>query len=248
MSGLLHGKNVIITGARRGIGRAMLSAFAANGANIWANARELTSEFQSLCEAIASEYSVAVWPLCFEMTDHEAMKAAVKEIMAAKRPVDGLVNNAGITHNALFQMSGLEEARRQMEINFFAPYLFTQYIVKLMLRNKGGAVVNVSSTAALDGNAGKAAYGASKAALIALTKSIAEELGPGGIRANCLAPGITETDMLATMPTQVVQETKEATALRRAGRPSDIAQAAVFLVSDLAAYVTGQVIRVDGGM
>ena len=248
MSGLLQGRNVIITGARRGIGRAMLTAFAASGANIWAHARELTPEFKSFCEETAIEYGVDVWPLCFEMTDYDAMKSAVKEIMASKRPVDGLVNNAGIIHNALFQMSRFDDVRRQMEVNFFAPYIFTQYILKLMLKEHRGAIVNIASTAGLDGYSGKSAYGASKAALIAMTKSIAEEVGSSGIRVNCIAPGIIDTEMLSSMSERVVQETIEATDLHRAGLPLEIAQAAVFLVSDLAAYMTGQVIRVDGGM
>jgi len=248
MSGLLQGRHVIITGARRGIGRAMLTTFAENGANIWAHARELTPEFKSLCEETAAGFGVAVWPLCFELTDYDAMKSAVKEILASKIPVDGLVNNAGITHNALFQMSRVEELRGQMEVNFIAPYIFTQYILKLMIKNQRGSIVNIASTAGLDGNSGKSAYGASKAALIAMTKSIAEEVGFSGVRANCIAPGITETEMLFTMPEQVVRETRDAADLRRAGLPSDIAQTAVFLVSDLSAYMTGQVVRVDGGM
>jgi 3-oxoacyl-[acyl-carrier protein] reductase len=226
----------------------MLAAFAASGANVWAHARELTPEFKSLCEETAAKSGVEVWPLGFELTDYDAMKSAVKEIMASKRPVDGLVNNAGITHNALFQMSRIEDLRGQMEVNFIAPYIFTQYILKLMVKNQKGAVVNIASTAGLDGNSGKSAYGASKAALIAMTKSIAKEMGSNGIRVNCIAPGITETEMLSTMPEQVVRETRDATDLRRAALPSDIAQAAVFLVSDLSAYMTGQVVRIDGGM
>lgn len=248
MGKLLEGENVIITGARRGIGCAMLNAFAENGANVWAHARSLTLEFQSQCDEVASKYGTSVWPVCFELTDSEGMKAAVKQIMASKLPVDALVNNAGVTHNALFQMSKPDDVRYQMEVNFFAPYLFTQYIAKLMVRGKKGSIVNVASTAAFDGNSGKSAYGASKAALVAMTKSIAEELGPSGIRANCIAPGITETEMLSTMPDYIVEGVKNTVALRRAGMPADIAHVAVFLASDRASYITGQTIRVDGGM
>ncbi len=248
MMKLLEGKNVLITGTNRGIGRAMLTVFAENGANIWAHARSLTPEFQTLCDTASSTYGVSVWPLCFELTDAEAMKAAVKQIMATKLPVDALVNNAGITFNALFQMSRLEDVRTQMEVNFFAPFLLTQYISKLMVRSKKGSIVNVASTAAFDGNSGKSAYGASKAALVAMTKSIAEELGPSGIRANCIAPGITESEMLATMPDAIVEGVKNAVALRRAGQPMDIAHVAAFLASDRSSYITGQTIRADGGM
>ena len=158
------------------------------------------------------------------------------------------MNNAGITYNALFQMSDMNVVRKQMEVNFFSVYQFTQYIVKLMIRTKKGSIVNISSTAGLDGNSGKSAYGASKAALIAMTKSVAAELGNQGIRANCIAPGITETEMLSTMPDYIVEAVKNDVDLKRVGKPEDIADTAVFLLSDLSSYITGQVIRVDGGM
>lgn len=248
MGKLMEGKNVIITGTRRGMGRAMLDQFAANGANIWAHARELTPEFEEICQTVSETYEVEVRPLCFELTDYDAMKNAVKQIMSSKIPIDALINNAGVTYNALFQMSQIDKVREQMEVNFFVPYIFTQYIIKLMVRNKKGAIVNIASTAGLDGNSGKSAYGASKAALIAMTKSIAEENGKSGIRANCIAPGITATEMLSTMPDYIVQGVKDSVDLRRAGEPSDIAKTAVFLASDMASYITGQVIRVDGGM
>lgn len=244
----MQGKNVIITGCRRGMGKEMLQEFAASGASVWAHARELTGEFSEQCKMIESKYGVEVRPLCFDLQDYEAMKKAVKAIQSSKIPVDALVNNAGITYNALFQMSQIDAVREQMEVNFFAPYIFTQYIVKLMVRNKRGSIVNIASTAGLDGNCGKSAYGASKAALIAMTKSLASELGSAGIRANCIAPGITETDMLSTMPEQVVKDQAEAVDLRRVGKPGEIAKTAVFLASEQASYVTGQVIRVDGGM
>ena len=245
---LLKGKNAIITGTNRGIGRAMVEAFAANGAGIWAHARKETPEFLNDMKHIAQQAKVEIRPLFFELTDYEAMKRYVKEIMESKIPVDILVNNAGITYNALFQMSSEENLRKQFEVNFFSVFLFTQYISKLMARNKRGCIVNISSSAALDGNPGKSVYGASKAAVICMTNSIAAELGTIGIRANCIAPGITETDMLATMPADVVKDAIEASDLRRGGKPSEIADAAVFLASDLSSYITGQVLRVDGGI
>lgn len=245
---MLAGKNVIITGTKRGMGRAMLDAFAASGANIWAHARELTDEFTKVCATVAANNQVEVRPLCFELTDYDAMKAAVKQVMSSKIPVDALINNAGITYNALFQMSQIDEVRKQMEVNFFAPYLFTQYIVKLMIRNKRGSIVNIASTAAFDGNSGKTAYGASKAALVAMTRSMAEELGRDGIRANCIAPGITDTEMLLTMPAHVVEEVKDSVDLKCVGQPLEVANTAVFLASDASSYITGQTIRVDGGM
>ena len=138
--------------------------------------------------------------------------------------------------------------RDRFEVNFFALFNFTQPVSKLMTRQRFGSIINIASTAAQDGNAGKAAYGASKAAVVALTHSIATELGEQGIRANCIAPGITDTDMLATMPAHIVEETRNQTDLRRLGLPAEIAAAAVWLASDLSSYVTGQTIRVDGGL
>ena len=245
---LLVGKSAIITGARKGMGAKMVELFASQGADIWAHARELTPELRDEWLKIEQRYNVSIRPICFELTDYDAMKEIVKEIQKSKIPVDILVNNAGITYNALFQMSRIEEVRKQFEVNFFALYQLTQYIIKLMVRNKNGSIINISSTAGLDGNSGKSAYGASKAALIAMTKSIAEELGNVGIRANCIAPGITNTDMLSTMPDDIVEDVKNNVDLRRAGETEDVANTALFLASDLSSYITGQVLRVDGGM
>jgi 3-oxoacyl-[acyl-carrier protein] reductase len=166
---MLTGKNVIITGTNRGIGRAMLDEFAKNGANIWAHARIETPEFLEDIKAVAEKYQVEIRPLCFELTDYDAMKAAVKTIMSSKLPVDALVNNAGITYNALFQMSSVDQLRNQLEVNFISVFIFTQYISKLMTRAQKGSIINVASTAAFDGNPGKSVYGATKAAVVAMT-------------------------------------------------------------------------------
>ncbi|MDY1038785.1 SDR family NAD(P)-dependent oxidoreductase [Lelliottia sp. CFBP8978] len=245
---LMQGKTVLITGCRRGMGFAMVEVFAANGANIYAHAREADEAFIEQMAAIAKRHQVEIWPVCFDMTDYDAMKLAIKKIMSDKRPLDAVINNAGITLNSLFQMTSEAQLRAQFEVNFFAVYLFSQYIAKMMVRHQRGSIINIASTAGEDGNPGKSAYGASKAALIAMTKSIAAELGEKGIRANCIAPGITDTDMLLTMPEHIVEAAKNSADLRRAGTPAEIAEAALFLASDLSAYITGQTIRVDGGL
>ncbi|WP_035340977.1 MULTISPECIES: SDR family NAD(P)-dependent oxidoreductase [Dickeya] len=245
---LLTGKNVLITGTARGMGKAMLEAFAANGANIYAHARQETPEFASLIQSIASRYQVEIWPIYFDMTDREGMKLAVKKLMAEKKIIHALINNAGVTLNSLFQMTTEDALRNQFEVNFFSVFIFTQYISKLMVRHRNGSIINISSTAGEDGNPGKSAYGASKAAIIAMTKSIAAELGESGIRVNSIAPGVTDTDMLTTLPSVILEGAINSTDILRVGYPKEIADTAVFLASDLSAYITGQVIRVDGGL
>jgi 3-oxoacyl-[acyl-carrier protein] reductase len=246
---LLKGKNAIITGCSRGIGRQTLIAFAENGANVWACCRTNTPEFAEFTEKLAAANGVAITLLAFDITDAARMKEAVKAIQSAKVSVDVLVNNAGLTYNALFQMTSMEKMREVFEVNFFAQMAFTQYIVRLMARQKSGSVINISSSAAIDANPGRSAYGASKAAVICMTRAMAHELAEQNIRANAIAPGITDTDMVeASMSQETIAATVAQTRLKRMGKPSDIADAAVFLASDLSSYVTGEVLRVDGGL
>jgi len=245
---LLDGKNAIVTGCARGIGKSIVEILAQNGANIWACARKHSEEFENYLRILSENNNVEIKPIYFDLSDKDQMKLAVKTIMNEKKTVDILVNNAGITYNALFQMSSIDKIHEVMDVNFISPFLFTQYIVKLMLKNKSGSIVNISSSAAIDGNSGRAIYGASKAALLCATKSLAAELGDQGIRANVIAPGITNTDMLSSMTVDVINQTIMNTDMKRSGEPNDIANAVLFLASDLSSYITGQVIRVDGGM
>ena len=248
MKNILEGKTIVVTGTARGMGHQMVETFAALGGSVFALARVKTEKHQNYCEEIGSKYGTEIIPIYFELTDYEAMKNAVKEIRSFGKRIDGLVNNAGITYNALLQMTKIDELRKVMEVNFFAPYLFTQYISKLMVKGQGGSIVNIASTAALDGNAGKSAYGPSKAALITMTKCIAEELGGNGIRANAICPGVTDTEMISHMHGYIYDIEKEAAALKKNAKANDIAEAAAFLLSDLSSYITGQVLRVDGGI
>jgi 3-oxoacyl-[acyl-carrier protein] reductase len=245
---LLTGKTAVITGCNRGIGKAILEGFAVNGADVFACARKESAEFSECTSRLSDKYSVRIIPVYFDACNIEEIKSAAKQILSSKKPLDVLVNNAGIGYNALFQMSSPDKLKEVFNVNFMGPFVFTQYITKSMVRNKSGSIINISSTAGIDGSAGKSVYGASKAAMICMTKVIATELGLFGIRANTIAPGMTETDMMSCLPEEAVLENIQTIGLKRLGKPSEIADTAVFLASELSAYITGQVIRVDGGL
>jgi len=245
---LLKNKNAVITGCNRGIGRSILEEFAINGANIFACVRGENNEFSRFIEDLSEKCSVKIYPIYFDASNIDEIKTAIKQIQSTKIPIDILVNNAGITYNALFQMSTLDKLKEVFDVNFVSQFVFTQYISKLMVRNKSGSIINISSTAGIDGNSGRSVYGASKAAVICMTKAIAAELGEYGIRANSIAPGMTDTDMLSSMKGDLILKSLKTNDIKRVGKPSEIADTAVFLASDLASYITGQVIRVDGGM
>jgi 3-oxoacyl-[acyl-carrier protein] reductase len=246
---ILGNKNAIITGCARGIGKSMLVAFAENGANIWACCRTPSPEFESFAAELATANKIKITPVYFDLNNTASMKEAIKAIMAEKVSVDVLVNNAGITHNALFQMTSMDKMREVFEVNFFAQMVLSQYIVKLMVRQKSGSIINISSSAALDANPGRGAYGASKAAVICMTRAMAHELAEYNIRVNAIAPGITDTDMVgASMSEAIIEATLQRTRLKRIGKPAEIANAAVFLASDYSTYMTGEVLRVDGGL
>ncbi len=245
---LLKGKNAVITGCLKGIGRATLDAFAENGANIWACCQMPTIEFEGHISRLAQVNCVWIEPLYFDLLEQEQIKTAMKSIVTAKRPVDALVNIAGVTHNALFHMTTIEKFKEVFEIDFFSQMLITQQLTKVMIRQRSGSVVSVVSVAGLDGNPGQIAYSAAKAALVGATRTLAAELGGFGIRVNAVAPGVIQTDMTAALPQEKLDELVSGSKLQRVGLPEEVAQTLVFLASDESAYITGQVIRVDGGM
>ncbi|MDR2457757.1 MAG: SDR family oxidoreductase [Clostridiales Family XIII bacterium] len=248
MCKLLKGKTAIITGSLRGMGFTTLQLFAENGADIFALIRKENTEFTDEIKKIAMENKVQIFPIYVDFINEDEIKQAVKMIMSKKIPINILVNNAGISITKLYLMTTKKNVEEQFNINFFAPFILTQSIVKLMVRAGGGSIVNISSAAGIDGISGKAAYGAAKAAIIALTKVIAKEHGKDNIRCNAIAPGVIDTDMLKTMSEDAVKKEIENQDLKKLGKPYDVANASLFLASDLSSYITGEVIRVDGGM
>lgn len=246
---LLDNKTIIVTGTAKGIGKQMVESFVNEGADVIAIARTESEEHKTFCSNLSESYEKTVIPIYFDLCNEISIKNAVKEIKSTGRKINGLVNNAGVTKTALFQMTNMNDLRNVFETNFFGTFLFTQYIVKLMIRNNEGSIVNITSTAGIDGNSGKSAYGSSKAALICLSKVMSEELGGAGIRTNAICPGATLTPMLEeNMHKNILSEEINSSALKKIGTTQDIACAATFLLSDLSSYITGQVIRVDGGV
>ena len=244
----LKGKTAVITGCLQGIGRATMDMFAQNGANVFACCLNQTDEFEEHIETLRKEYNVQIIPVYFDMMDDESVKAAAKEIQKAKLPIDALINIAGITKDALFPMVKMDDLRATYQVNVFAQVLLSQYIVKLMQRHgKGGSIVFTSSISGLEGRSGQLAYASSKAAIVAVAKTMAAELGSAKIRVNTIAPGFIDTDMYKDVPKETVEQKVQKTAMKRMGKPDEIAKAMVFLASDRSSHITGQVIRIDGG-
>jgi 3-oxoacyl-[acyl-carrier protein] reductase len=248
MNNLLHNKVAIITGANRGIGKSIVETFAENGATIIACVRTLSPDTESWMKSVEERFNVPVTPVLVDLSDDESVKDLVKKIILISKKVDILVNNAGIASGALFQMTTISELRKVFEINFFSQIVISQGISRVMSRNKSGSIINLASTSAFIADPGTLAYGSSKSAFARATKSMATELGPMGIRVNALAPSVTKTDMFDQMSADARDSLIESSALKRCAEPQDIANVALFLASDLSLYVTGQVIRVDGGI
>lgn len=243
----LEGKTAFVTGSARGIGFAVTELFAKNGANVFAHARKPSDEFEENLRTLSQKYSVKVVPVYFDMTDYDRMKAELGVLVKQKHNIDILVNNAGIAHGGFFQMTSLETVKEVFEINFFAIIKLSQIITRVMVKQKSGVIINMASLSALEPAAGNCAYGASKAAVIALTKTMAAELAPLGIRVNAVAPGLTDTSMAKQMESVAGETLVRTTFLQRLARPEEIANAVLFLAGGESSFVTGTVLSVDGG-
>ena len=245
--GLLRGKNVIITGARRGIGSAILELFAQNGANIWACTRTENAEFETELQRIADSNCVWIKTVYFDLSDEEEIKKGIKQILSEKLTVDVLINNAGIAYGGLFSMTSMEKLREVFQINYFAQIQIMQLILRTMMKQRCGCVVNMASIGGIEVTPGYLAYGSSKAALIYATKSASHEVGQYGIRVNAIAPGLTGTDMGNFKPDYEITKVLDRSSMHRKASPFEIANCALFLASDMASFITGQVLIADGG-
>lgn len=241
-------KNVLITGANGGIGRALVEKYAENGYNILANIRCENEAFSNFSENIENKYNVKVKQLVFDVTDELQVKQAIKDLVKANITIDVLINNAGVAHGGLLQMTPIGDIKKVFDVNYFSVVLITQLISRMMAKSGGGSIINIASVAGIDLEAGNCAYGASKAALIAFTKTASKELAKYRIRVNAIAPGLTDTAMAKLMNEDAGNEMKNRTAMKRLSEPKEIADAVFYIGSEQATFITGQVLRVDGGM
>lgn len=238
----------MITGCNRGLGRAILKELAGEGADIIACTRKNTDELENFYEKCRTEFNVQIFPIYFDLSDESAIREALKEIYALRKVVDILVNNAGVLNTDGLLRLKMDDARKVMQVNYFAPLQITQGIVKLMLRAKHASIVNVASIAALKPTVGNTVYGASKAALISMTTCWAKELGSAKIRVNAVAPGYIDTDMNSSVDNGVLNKLVDDTCLKRLGCDEEVAKTVAFLASDDSSYIDGEVIKICGGV
>ena len=244
---LLEGKTVIITGASRGIGKGIAEVFAKQGANIAFTYRSSDEKAKALEEELSANGCKAKGYKS-DASDFEAAQKLANDIMEEFGSIDVLVNNAGITKDGLLMRMSEDDFDRVMSINMKSVFNMTKAVLRPMLKQRKGSIINMSSVVGVKGNAGQANYSASKAAINGFTKSTALELGSRNIRCNSIAPGFIETEMTEALGEDQIKEWRNTIPLKRGGSTEDIANATLFLASDMSAYVTGQVLHVCGGM
>jgi 3-oxoacyl-[acyl-carrier protein] reductase len=244
---LLEGKTAIITGASRGIGRGIAEVFAKHGANV-AFTYSSSAEAAKVLEDELTALGVQAKGYQSNAADFNEAQKLVDDVIATFGTIDILINNAGITKDNLLMRISEEDFDTVINVNLKSVFNMTKAVQKTMLKNRKGSIINMSSVVGVKGNAGQTNYAASKAGVIGFTKSVALELGSRNIRCNAIAPGFIETEMTAKLNDDVVQGWRDGIPLKRGGTTEDVANACLFLASDMSAYITGQVMNVDGGM
>lgn len=244
---LLKGKVALITGASRGIGRAIAKRFAEEGADVAFTYLSSVEKGQAL-EAELSASGGRVKGYRSDASDNKAAEELITAVVADFGKIDVVINNAGITRDGLLMRMSEEQWDTVINVNLKSVFNLTKAVIKPMMKAKSGSIINVTSVVGIRGNAGQANYAASKAGIIGFTKSVALELGSRNIRSNAIAPGFIETEMTGEVNEKAVEEWKQSIPMKRGGQPEEVADACVFLASDLSRYITGQVLQVDGGM
>ncbi|ANF50700.1 beta-ketoacyl-ACP reductase [Chryseobacterium glaciei] len=243
---LLEGKVALITGATRGIGKGIAEMFAQQGAKVaftYAGSVDKAKELEATLSSVTQ-----IKGYQSDASDYDAAQKLVDEVMTEFGQIDILINNAGITRDNLLMRMSKDDWDTIIKVNLDSVFNLTKAVIKPMMKAKSGSIINMTSVVGVKGNAGQANYAASKAGVIGFTKSVALELGSRNIRCNAVAPGFIETEMTGALDEKVVQAWREGIPLKRGGQPEDIANACVFFGSEMSAYVTGQVLNVDGGM
>ncbi|MGG8494891.1 3-oxoacyl-[acyl-carrier-protein] reductase [Tenacibaculum sp. TC6] len=244
---LLENKTAIVTGATRGIGKGIVLEFAKQGCNI-AFTYSSSVEAANALEKELTDLGVKAKGYQSNAADYEAAQELAKNVLEEFGTIDVLVNNAGITKDNLLLRISEEDFDKVIEVNLKSVFNLTKAVIRPMMKQRAGSIINMSSVVGLKGNGGQANYAASKAGIIGFSKSVALELGSRNIRSNVIAPGFIETEMTASLDEKVVEEWRNEIPLKRGGSPEDIANACVFLASDMSSYITGQTLSVDGGM
>ena len=244
---MLKGKNVIVTGATRGIGKEIALTLAQNGANIAMNYRNLNSEVEDLINEIKS-FGVDVLAIKCDVSITDEVDNFVKEVKSHYNTIDILVNNAGITKDGLILRMKEEDFDDVLDVNLKGTFNTTKAVSSIMVRQKYGKIINISSVVGISGNAGQCNYAASKAGVIGFSKSVARELASRNINVNVVAPVYINTDMTKNLPDKVKEEIIKSIPMKKIGDPKEVANLVLFLSSNLSDYITGQVINVDGGM
>jgi 3-oxoacyl-[acyl-carrier protein] reductase len=241
---VLKNKKALITGASRGIGRAIAEKFLLNGAEVWGLSSKEPEDLAARKEAAEGKLH---W-ICADLSALDGVEAVIESALRESGGFDAVVNNAGITKDGLAFRMSVEDFRKVLDVNLVAAFIIARTAGRDMIRKRQGSIINMSSVVGLHGNGGQANYAASKAGLIGFTKSFARETASRGVRVNAIAPGFIDTDMTGVLPSEIKEKMLEQIPLKRIGSAADIAEASLFLASDASAYITGQVLSVDGGM
>jgi 3-oxoacyl-[acyl-carrier protein] reductase len=245
---MIESKTALITGANKGIGLAIVKKFVNNGCNIIACTRKNDEVSLKELNEISSKFPQKIKIYTFDMIELKEDDLTLTKILDENKKIDILVNNAGQNHVALFLMTKIEKFKEIFEVNFFSQLVITQKIIKNMIKNKKGSIINIASNAAIEADAGRSAYASSKASIITFTKILARELGSFGIRVNSISPGLTNTDMMnGGITEKIMSETINKIPLKRVAQPDEIASTCFFLASDSSSYITGENINVTGG-